>query len=817
MAFMDWLLPNRQVGKATQTTSTPITPGQMAQARLQQVNPQDVQASYDAAGVQGMTPQTPMGPGMPIRPFDGYGRAPRAFDYPVGVNIVARPRLHERTSFSALKGLVEAYDIAQMCVTHRIDSLRSVPWRISPMDDTVGDVDAEIREATRIMRKPDGVLPFRAWVSKYLWDVLVYDAGTLYKIPNMAGRPIGLQVIDGTTIAPLIDGYGNQPTGDAPAFVQYVKGVPWNWLYSDELIYVPFRPMPDSVYGRSPLEAVLLNASLDLRFQQYFMDRFTAGTIPGGFASAPKGASADQISTLQEKFDALIYGDPEKRNQLLWVPADTKFEWPIQEKFDKDMAMFFAQKTMAAYHETPAELGFTQDVNRATGESQSDVQNRIGDIPIGQHVSDILTGFLQDDLGLPVKFEFEFAGEEEDILATAQSDQIYIEAGVVSVSKIAQMRFGITDEHEIPRFVAARGIVTPLANIVAASTKVADDTGAPTDTLPAVQPKVEALPAPTSAAPSPAPAEVTPVAMSAGEPVRAELAAFLRYKRNRVAKGSWRDFRFEHTAPSLAKTLNDEGRREVDGHPFEGGHVVKAWRDNASTQPQSEKDLELVDYYTPLLVDALRAWLAGVDVASVPVAKADEEPSDTDTGSIDLVFNELVADSWGIGVVAAGRQLSAVGVSPVFESNINWDSWKPGAPDAAQYGDGLKSLLDGAGVRIKGFTDTLTNRLGQLVASAVANGQSVASAASDIKDQLDTEISGWRAEMIAQTEIARAMTASALDTFSQGGVTGFQWAYAAGACAFCLSHGDQVYPTSDTADAPPGHPRCRCAATPVVD
>ena len=88
------------------------------------------------------------------------------------------------------------------------------------------------------------------------------------------------------------------------------------------------------------------------------------------------------------------------------------------------------RKTAARFMWCPTDLGFTENVNRSTGESQADVQHRVGDLPLIEHVEGILSAFLFDDLGLPLKFEFDRGEEQDDQLNIAQSDDMYVKNGV---------------------------------------------------------------------------------------------------------------------------------------------------------------------------------------------------------------------------------------------------------------------------------------------------------------------------------------------------------------------------------------------------
>lgn len=441
-----------------------------------------------AMGQQGMI-DTPFGPGSPQRPFNGYNGTPRSRDYQTGTNISSRPRINEQISFSTLKGLVKSYDLAQIAIWHRIDSIRSMDWHLVPKKGVTEGAAEFIALGMTALDKPDREVMFKTWLAKYLFDILAYDAGTLYKIRNGADQPIGLRVLDGSTIAPLLDDWGNRPTGNAPAFVQFAQGVPWEWLRDDDLIYEPFRPQSDSMYGTAPMESILLNANTDLRFQQYFLGRFTQGNVPEGFAGSPEGWTPDQIQEYQESWDAMLYGDEAQKHQIKWVPHGTTFDWSNESSFSDEFSLFLLRKTASAYHITPADLGFTDDVNRSSGETQADVQFRVGDLPLSEHVAGILTNFLQNDLHLPIAFEFETGRLDEDRLAVAQANKIYVDMGAVGVSEVREDIYGLDEPGgvPVPRYIMTSAGPVPLSALSVIAGPIDKETGAPLPgaTLPA--------------------------------------------------------------------------------------------------------------------------------------------------------------------------------------------------------------------------------------------------------------------------------------------------------------------------------------------
>lgn len=440
---------------------------------------------------EGLNSSAAFSPGTPLQPFAGYGGNARRWNFPAGYNIISRPQRDFRVSFETLKGLIDNYDIARMAIGHRIDDVRSLNFSLAPMRGFSGDGEAAVEYGYKILRRPEGpgsTLPFRTWLAKYLEDVLRYDAGTLYRRRDRAGRVCGLKVVSGITVAPMLDYWGDTPMPPGPAYVQFVQGMPWKWFTSDDLIYVPFRPQPDSPYGFAPLESVLLTANTDLRFQAYFLQYFTAGTVPDGFMSAPEGISSpDQLTEYQEYWDALLYGEQEAKHQIKLVPFGTSFEWPKDNKFDETFSLYLMRKVAAAYHVTPNDLGFTDDVNRSTGETQVDVQFRVGTLPLVQHLEDILNDYLQSDRGLPIELSFDTGQEKEDRVADANAWKIYIESGMASADEGRDKLLGlpIDNQRPVPRFILdPKAGPIPLQNIYAIAGRIDPETAAPVDDVP---------------------------------------------------------------------------------------------------------------------------------------------------------------------------------------------------------------------------------------------------------------------------------------------------------------------------------------------
>ena len=262
--------------------------------------------------------------------------------------------------------------------------------------------------------------------------------------------------------------------------------------------------------------------------------------------------------------------------------------------------------------------------------------------------------------------------------------------------------------------------------------------------------------------------------------------------------------------------------------------------------PQHRFDLVITDHYGPLITGALQAMLPTsalrrvVEHVASLVVKDAADPQQAflrqaaqqalaaaagsgggggggmQQGDLESVLRQVYADAYGAGGAAAMEQLpGAATVSLAGVSEVDWSAWRPGHPAAANLltNGGLQSLLDQADATVQGVQGTLLRQMGNRIAAGVAAGDSVDSIASGLGAYVaDPD----RAEMIAHTETARAMTAATLDTYAANGVGQWDWLLSPDACPECEEQRD-ANPHRPGDEQPPLHPRCRCAIAPVAD
>lgn len=650
------------------TTIAPPTPAPIRQALHQ----------------QGMDTSGSFQPGAPMNPYFGYSQRTRAMDYPVGVNIATRSRASwGKVSYETLKALIDAYDVARMCINHKIDEIRSMELMFQPADGVKDDVDDAIDVAKLVLAYPDRELPYESWVSKWLENAFKYDSAPLYRRRNYDGDIIGLEVVDGKTINPYIDENGRRPRPPAPAYWQTVHGMVADWLTSDDIIYVPFRPQEDSPFGLAPIESILLTANTDIRFQWHFLQMFTDGSIPGGFMELPPDISSpDQVAEWQDYWDAMVMGDQAKLHQLIAVPGGAKYTGIKPATFDKTFPEYLMIRTCAAFGVVSQDLSLTGDVNRATGETQTDIQFRVNTLPWVRYVEGILTRYLQHDLGLPVKVRLDTGREVEDRLQEAQTHKLYVDMGAESPDEVRVDILGkpIDKERPTPRFYStARLGPIPLLSIEGVAGKTDPETFGPDKSQKALDqpfvPAIGVIPHPgttddkaslaaTDAAQvaerqlldseenpnresRPQSADATPDAGAAAAPVakpdesqdvaKGELAAFRVFVKGAGRRGAWdRDFTFTTVPPAVAAELNRGGRAEV-------AQILKAKAD-ATAQAVYE---QLAENFPPDALDWIRTvkWTGPVSVPleNVDFSNQDSWAATSEPGRVDKTVRKIRA------------------------------------------------------------------------------------------------------------------------------------------------------------------------------
>jgi len=425
------------------------------------------------------------GPGAPLAPRTApdspeQTQGPRQYQYPVSANLTPSPRREQPglTPFEQLRNLAALYDVAALAIACRIEELQGLELSFVAKDKKQQSArQADCDELADFWSQPDGLNYFPVWLGMLLYDLFTVDAMTLYKHPDVAGRLLHLEVVDGATIKPLLDNRGRtlayqqvlygypfseykRPDTDAPDEQFPVYG-------THQLVYNPRWTRAFTPYGFPPTEWIILRVNQALRKQTFDLSYFTEGNIPDMIVSPPSDVSPDQVSAFEDNFNATLQGNDANRRRIhFWPWAKPDVKELRQFSYDTTLDYWMLRVTCAAYATPPTELGFTDDANRATSEMQEAINERRGLRPLTKWLKDTVFDPLSLEYGLSADMQRGAAvslpgrptrrkqsrfwgleaqwnyGERDDALQKAQENEIYLRNYVVSPAEVRTLEFG---------------------------------------------------------------------------------------------------------------------------------------------------------------------------------------------------------------------------------------------------------------------------------------------------------------------------------------------------------------------------------------
>jgi hypothetical protein len=445
---------NKKRAAAVQRASMPqqqggsmmVIPQSMLQAILMQQSPQK-----NTQG-ESMLPGAPLVPYKGIMPKDGV----RVWNYPIGWNIgylsrSTQPDQQTIPTFQQLRNFARTYDGFQLCLRVWLDLIMKLKLQIKPRPDLIQDGDDEddpkwqklAKPYYEFFEKPDKQLDLHQWLRKAITDQLEIDALCIYMRPTKGGGLYSMDVVDGTTIKPLLDDRGRPPDPPFPAYQQYLyAGLPGPWLTSEQLLYIRESPRTDTPYGISRVERIVTRIQQALRKQSKDLAMFTDGNIPPGLLQLPQTDSdwtSDEVQAYQQMFDSLLAGNDQQRSRIRVVPPGTTYapldDMEMTTEFDK----FLLNVTVAAMGLSMADLGFTEDVNRSSGDSQENMTYRRTMQPLMNMYAELFTRVLRDYFDED-RFVVTWGGfeESEDLEMQASAYSNMVQHGIISPSDAAR-------------------------------------------------------------------------------------------------------------------------------------------------------------------------------------------------------------------------------------------------------------------------------------------------------------------------------------------------------------------------------------------
>lgn len=537
-------------------------------------------------------PGLPLVPGAlnPLNPETGRP-APRRYEYLVAQNInVTENRL---VPFKTLRAAADQIDILRRCIEVRKAKITGLDWDIVISDSATERIIAEagaenhLRAMSKAREKytdeiarlrkfwetpdPANGLSFVDWLNMAIEEIDVLDAWAIWPQATVGGEIRGLQILDGSTIKPLLDDRGMRPDpSTGPAFQQILYGFPRSEFSatiddeafdgeftSDELAYFVRNRRANSVYGYSPVERALPLADIYLRRQQWIRSEFTDGTTPKSFMELPADIqmTPDQIRQYENIYNDDLAGQTEQRNRLrILVPGGKLITDPgYSEKFSDRLDDYLITSITGHFGVLPSEIGFSAKAGLGGSghqQGEADSAEQIGILPTARWISQMISNLSYRWLGMPRELEFRLAPSErvnDELLA--KRDDIRTRNGSKTINENrADLGLPLLDsaEADMPMFVAGQSVflLSP-DGMVTAGTSM-DENG-----------QVEELTEPAEPKPTDA---------------KDEIKSFIRWVRKGNAN---RAFNFEKVEATYAEVLNKfVEAKDLDGARWYAEHYL---------------------------------------------------------------------------------------------------------------------------------------------------------------------------------------------------------------------------------------------------
>lgn len=385
--------------------------------------------SPTAANIPRKWNQVLLGPGQPLATglFTSGAREqdqetePRSFVYVTNVNATMSPRVaYGLTPFADLRAYAEGVpEVGQSIriLTEELKAFRPVIQR--PDSSEISPADREWLNLRWMVERPDRYNPWPVWLSRFLYNVLVYDAGALYRErAEHTHAVIGLRVIDGSTLFALVDEQGEQPRPPAPAFQQIIYGMPRGLYNAHQIWYRPRHLRPDAPYGRSPIEDALPAVRVLANIWDYEGKWYTEGSTPEQMLTSPENWSADQILEFESAFNARMGGNAEERaGRIRFMPAGTTSLSLKDARFREDVYGAASNVLRMAYGIPKTEAGESPGTGLGGSgflEAMQSMFYRMGLAPLKAYVESVFNETLAENGYYGYTFALTFPRESLD-------------------------------------------------------------------------------------------------------------------------------------------------------------------------------------------------------------------------------------------------------------------------------------------------------------------------------------------------------------------------------------------------------------------
>src|ERR1017187_1484679 len=702
------------------------------------------------------------------------------------------------------------------------------------------------------------------------------DLDSLRLVSGMTIRP--LLDMHGGTPRPPAPGYSQFLFGVPRSDYQTVimgtdiddyglAGAEINQFRADTMLYVRMVPRRETPYGYPPVEQALLPIISGLQKQEYQLSYYTEGTVPAVYISpGDPNMTPTQVRELQEALNG-IAGDPSYHLKVIVLPPGSKVEPQRPVDLADSFDTLVQTQVCMQLDVMPDELGLLPNVGAASAGGASnasairfasgearDPKSRKSTKPLLMTLCDIANYVLQGICGQQdMQFAFEGLQAEDDKQVIVDRGVQGIQNGLYSIDEVREWLdlppWGLQETSEPVLFTAQGPIPFSMApDLIAAAITGQPASGqgtnsgqrSPSSRSRTSQPSVRA--GGTTKPNGSHPAPVAPHREAPATPAHSAAAGAIQSPTPRTGGTTSRSTVAGSRKKAVASELGALARH------LRKGRLISTWV--AEHIPERALGMIAEDIAKGVLIDT------AVERAESVVLASAQDASETDLWKESLgkpceigfhVDQESVAKAvrwpgWerDLGLVGAYKNL----IGQAFhDAEARGSALRKKAATGAMFvsnatlrdliGDEVRDVL--AGTLTPLWTEAW--HLGYQSAKALVTGQPADFAAKDglehLAGFLDTEGSHWlssiartglggnagRPEMIARSEVGRAVNSAAIQCYRDHGVTHKHLLLADDACDMCLDVADDGDIPLDAPFSAGGvlgqiHPGDRCAPAP---
>lgn len=363
--------------------------------------------------------------------------------------------------FEVLK-IFENNEWVQICIDGISDGVTSARWDIVPAVEGEEVDEVEKKECEDFFNGVEAECNIEEVLTKMLPELICYDSGAVAQVYPVTAydedgrlidgiKPVALNALDGRSILVETHPVGGQRT-------QYYQ---YSWMSPislptkfelRELMYFQLRPSSRGPYGTSKLEKIKNAVNFLVDSTEGASKLWENALMMGGQIDHPNVKSEDELRRLSAYYREQFQGVKNKGKFLVTGEGTTvtQFQYSPDHMQWLDGQKWFGKIVMSIFKITPSEVGFTEDLNRATGIQQMNIHKSRAIKPILRVIQNKLNREIMWANWPSLKFQYKDVLDLDDTMKQSQIDQINTVIGKVTINELRE-RDGL-DKFEDEKF-----------------------------------------------------------------------------------------------------------------------------------------------------------------------------------------------------------------------------------------------------------------------------------------------------------------------------------------------------------------------------